>query len=539
MFGKRKASADGATVSTAASTVASTAASTVASTAASTVASTAASDANNVTRKRKSAWGPNKSTSNAKKVKSKKSVDSKSNRVTRRKTQQQIHILNNVCGTIGTDLCLSLSTYREDMLTLFDRFIYFNNVSEDIYRLGRPSANGFIRKVVYKVRDIISYAILKSSASEYADNLAYEYRVGLFLNIYRTIFPCFVQTYGLYYYKTENFWIFMKDNLKVRADTMRKSLLLQTPEQANNYSQICKRSKHAAILIEDIASKASLGHYLKFHQDELQYFATYNLVYILYQIYFPLAALCDRFTHYDLHTNNVMIYEPHPGKYITYHYHLSHDTEVTFNSTLVAKIIDYGRSYYKEDDANNSRVFYNKLCETSECTDTRVTDKYIRRGRGFVLEEKIEEIPCGDAFGFKTMSQYMKDNFQICSYERNASHDLRLLTIVRSAVLPNIGNILELAEFATMLSQVRYGEGVIPGNEAYGTEENLTVDLNIINNVLQAEEKLRHILRQDTDLQRLNATKYNNIDNKLGDLHIYSDGTPMHFEINISRRRSI
>ena len=34
----------------------------------------------------------------------------------------------------------------------------------------------------------------------------------------------------------------------------------------------------------------------------------------------PLATLSETFTHYDLHSRNVLIYEPVPGKYIDYKY---------------------------------------------------------------------------------------------------------------------------------------------------------------------------------------------------------------------------
>jgi hypothetical protein len=108
-----------------------------------------------------------------------------------------------------------------------------------------------------------------------------------------------------------------------------------------------------------------------------------------------------------------------------------------------------------------------------------------------------------------------------------------LLINVRAYVFRSIGNIDELSEFSTMLSQVRYGEGITSNKKYNGTVENLTEESGKINNILQAEKALRHILRGNTSLQELNQTKYNDINKKLGDLHIYSDGRPMIFDINM------
>jgi hypothetical protein len=40
-----------------------------------------------------------------------------------------------------------------------------------------------------------------------------------------------------------------------------------------------------------------------------------DLLNVLYQIYMPLASLSETFTHYDLQSRDVLIYEPVPGKY--------------------------------------------------------------------------------------------------------------------------------------------------------------------------------------------------------------------------------
>jgi hypothetical protein len=96
-----------------------------------------------------------------------------------------------------------------------------------------------------------------------------------------------------------------------------------------------------------------------------------HMLYVLFQIYATLACMGTGFTHYDLHTDNVLMYIPVDGKYITYHYHLSGTEEVIFNSPFMAKIIDYGRCYME----HLSESIHEKVCNKPECGITLNEDK--------------------------------------------------------------------------------------------------------------------------------------------------------------------
>ena len=48
----------------------------------------------------------------------------------------------------------------------------------------------------------------------------------------------------------------------------------------------------------------------------------------------PLATLSDVFTHYDLHLDNILLYEPIKNGYITYNYHLNSGKIIKFDIHL-------------------------------------------------------------------------------------------------------------------------------------------------------------------------------------------------------------
>jgi hypothetical protein len=148
-------------------------------------------------------------------------------------------------------------------------------------------------------------------------------------------------------------------------------------------------------------------------------FFTVHLVTYLFQVYCPLSIIANDFTHYDLHTNNVLIYTPSEcnhnntisysssDKYIRMIYHYTDGTNVEFNTFGIAKIIDYGRSYVNDTSAKiTTELFYDELCKV---------DKKCGVEYGYSILEK--EDPYGSYH-------------YICSQKRNMSHDMRLVNII-------------------------------------------------------------------------------------------------------------
>ena len=71
----------------------------------------------------------------------------------------------------------------------------------------------------------------------------------------------------------------------------------------------------------------------------------------------------DTFTHYDLHWNNLHVYEPAPGKYIQYHYHLVNDMPpVSFKSKSCTS--EYGCN----EISNGDTVYVDGLNATFQVT---------------------------------------------------------------------------------------------------------------------------------------------------------------------------
>ena len=150
-------------------------------------------------------------------------------------------------------------------------------------------------------------------------------------------------------------------------------------------------------------------------------FVTKDLLYVLYQVYMTLASLSTVFTHYDLHRDNVLVYEPVAGSHIEYHYHHSSTSggkkETVFRSKYIAKIIDYGRCYYNDtssaSNASESKSFYDNLV-CKECKPKCGTG----RGYGW-MEYKPKQI---------------KSAYYISSQRSNPSHDMRLLYSIGNKV---------------------------------------------------------------------------------------------------------
>jgi len=422
--------------------------------------------------------------------------------MSRRETTHTVQILNQLCGSIGIDLCLSLTQYRMDILKLFDGFKYFNNMKDFLEPVGNISVNGFVRRLTYEVENIKTYAILKSALNKMSDNLIYEYLVGRQLNMLRNIFPCFVETYSIYSYKKNEHW---KECKKTSAIISSEELNSYLVLRESDYTEmIFEEPEKAAILIENIPSAIPLSQFMTIREritaddfTAIVDFAEIELIYCLYQIYYVLDILKYDFTHYDLHDENIMIVKLPEGKYITYHFKTSDDKEVVFNSIYCVKIIDYGRS------------FFSKI--SMEVYD--IVDKYAKefiernptRNRSSVLK----------SIGFHSMSEESYVNFRIKSQARNMSHDLRLL---HENIVPKLKVLSErnpsserLTLLKRVLSKINYGRGMFNWL-GLGTDEIIAEEYTgTISNVGQAEKALRSLIPTQPSYSSFT---------KMGDLYI-------------------
>jgi hypothetical protein len=442
--------------------------------------------------------------------------------------KRKSEFLKAICSDSG--FCYALGKNRTKIFDFFDGFVRFEYVKPPIVAIGNPSSNGFVKSIRYERHGYTANAVLKSSTKSTADNLAYEFLVGMFLNKMGNQYPCFVQTYGLYYYKTNSDWMHARDTKRMSSNILKHSLQLHTTldkfkrdiKNAIDY-EAGEFSKYAAVLIQHFPNVTTFGDYLDdMSEDGVDWcnFSIKELPYILYQIYMPLAAMSKVFTHYDLHQNNVLLYEPVPGKYIQYHYHLEKET-VQFKSKFIAKVIDYGRAFYKDVEVKNVSAtdVLKRTCVLDECN--------------------LDGEDCGDQSGFRYLSNTLKPStYYMSSSEHNPSADLRLLHLIKKSFNThgyNVGNgdcgpnDLEEEAFESIdkiLDMIVFGVGLQPDQTKYGTKPLGSGLPGNIQNVNDVEDLLREGLLTNLALKAFNESYYENME-KICDIHVYSDGRNM------------
>jgi len=402
------------------------------------------------------------------------------------------HFLSIVCPNSG--VCTAFGKNTDELTQFFKGFTNFNYAVSPVRRIGAVSNNGFVNEIEYEKQGYKAHAILKSSQNEKADNLVYEYLVGIkYINRKIKAFPCFVQTHGLYFYDSPENWKILKDNKHLEKSHL-KHLTLQ-----NNigYVKACKESTYASLLIQHIQNAKSIEDMIK--QSE---FIKNDLLHVLFIVYHALSSLSKTFTHYDLHTGNVLLYKPAGGKYIQYHYHHSDGTETTFFSPYIPKIIDYGRSFFDNGNVKSKNI-YDKICTINGCKPH-----------------------CGSDYGFAWLDP--EPYLTISSSKKNESHDLRLLNKLKKEILhvPDTESHIELDK---ILKRIVYGVGITEiKNKEYGTMEDLTISNTKIYNVKGAYASLKKAI-ENPEVVKENLMNFSSL-KKIGDLHVYDNEEPMKYE---------
>jgi len=295
-----------------------------------------------------------------------------------------IDIENNLINEINLiteclqnhDVC-SLIKQQQNILAKYMEYCTLDSLV-NVRSIGKPSNNGFNLLLTYNREFVLdvgninveSSCVLKSSKRKNADNLLYEYFVGRYLNKrINENFPFFVTTHGLYKYKSTNHYQYVLDNFNnIDINLLKQSIeLRQCKVIRNKLSEDDRKQQwrdwlrssfddplRTCILIETVPHAKGLWHYLNNNDDS---FYMYSLIPVLFQVYGALNKLRDVFTHYDLHTDNVLL-TILPGHYFSYTFHYN-GIVYKFDSFFLVKIIDYGRSYCEK-----SERIIQELCET-------------------------------------------------------------------------------------------------------------------------------------------------------------------------------
>ena len=389
-------------------------------------------------------------------------------------------LLGNLCSS-DSGSCLTFGKYVKPIKKLFKDFILFKYAFPVARRIGTPSANGFVYEITYETQGIRAHTILKcslppSNPGDLIDGLYYEYLVGhLFVNECYNRFPCFLETYGVYHMnravvtnisKIKTYPITeLKDQLNRFKPMSNGQMVNETLMRQLRIS--CKNQFETCILIQHISSADSMNSYFNKNFYNRNYYLV-EMPQLLYQVYAPLAILGDTFTHYDLHTDNVLLYNIGSEKYIQMNYIFPNGTIVSFKTHMICKIIDYGRSYFYTNDTVNSKTIYNKVCEA--CIDTENPENKCGEGNGYTWFDK--DTP-------------LEENFYILSSEPNVSHDLRLLNDYK--IDPRNGHKRYPLGITKVINDLYY-------KDTYGTPSHPESVPGKIYNVMDAEVRLRELV---------------------------------------------
>ena len=472
--------------------------------------------------------------------------------------------LKNECSDSG--VCLAFGKETKRIKRHFNNFVDLKYAISPVKRFGSTSINGFVNEISYERDGYKAKAILKSTTKRDSDNLLFEYLVGQYINKQCLVFPCFIETYGWYKYNTHSDWDFMEKSGQTTIEILKASLEIgevalqkyietqvsaggnlclddkhkippderDCTEMESLFKFACENSQYLSILTQHISNAKSL-HSMIISATDVD-FPKHDLINVLYQIYMPLSTLAETFTHYDFHLVNTLIYEPVVGKYIDYKYKFIDKTmpAVKFKCRYMAKIIDYGRSFFNDTSnkeiTGNSRSIYETICKNIQECDGGGTN-------GLPLNY------CGEDQGFSNFdtSKYGLNHY-INSGVPNITHDLLLLYRVKKLLKsPSLSHKLSNPLLQTIFDRSEYGNELLIEAEQlktgvpkyeYGSPELYDTNPLIdgmpeqIDNVIDAHNALKtQVIKNKTD----NASYYQTM-TSIGKLKIYESGKPMKFK---------
>lgn len=391
------------------------------------------------------------------------------------KYTRKARFLNSVCSNSG--LCIAFGIYSDEIKKFFNGFASFDYV-ESVRPVGIASSNGFVYSIEYKHRGYIANAILKSSSKPSGDNLMYEYIVGKQINkLYYKRYPIFVETYDYYYtYKNNLEW----NSFRLGIPNPNLKAVYNVHKEVD-YQLSCEKSKYLCILVQHIANASTL--------DEMppEFYDT-EFLNSLYQIYYTLSKISNDYTHYDLHTGNVLVYLPDNTKYIQYIFHHSSGQTVSFKSRYLIKMIDYGRSYIEVATNKVKR----EICPIPECNPQ-----------------------CGYNVGYNVDGT--KSPHFIETWKCNKSHDLRLLSILKSDL-----RRMHALSGNPIVKQILNKLNKVVFTTTFGTKQVIKSGLpSKIVNVNDAEIAFKELLLKPDFIAK--NEQYASAYTKMGDLHIYAD----------------
>lgn len=366
-----------------------------------------------------------------------------------KRTQRLASLLNVACA--DSDFCIEIGAYEDEINQLFNNFTNFSMVDmKNITRIGERSTNGAVLRVPFAAHTTttdahhpyIAYTVMKFAQQEMSDNLGYEGWVGeQLINTVCSRIPHFVRTYGVY--RITNSPVSMQNHFQTlsngKANTSIFSSYVRVPPDKLIAPNVCKNPMRLVLMLQHFKHFYPLHSLLtnQIGSGFSSHWVRANINSALFQVYYTLNCLKDRFTHYDLNTFNVALYCPFgdPLHFIEMHYHVKDplgsgtEIELVFPTSYLVKIIDYGRAYANLL-STPSVVKRPTTTRTVSSAPPTNTAEYVKQ----ICAEKSCLYSCGDVKGFYVINGQNATAQSKMRYVnptlRNRSADLRLLHIV-------------------------------------------------------------------------------------------------------------
>jgi len=275
----------------------------------------------------------------------------------------------------------NFNTNKDILLNKYD-FYDYNLILSPISRLGDPSENGFINKLLFKNKsdNKLFTIIMKTSIKKQADNNYYEFVVGNCINKLKNYFPNFVYTFRFMSLSSElknglnngNF-----TNIEKFKDTESKEIDDDKLLSYNNIGNGCKNNDKSSIFIEYVPNSLSINELL--NDPTFINYKNIEIFNILFQIYALLSSLKEVYTHYDLHESNVMYVKIPDDKIVTINYTIN-NIVYNIHTHYIPVIIDYGRSHVNclkigesfNPSLINSKIYSEIVCENPNCNSEKL-----------------------------------------------------------------------------------------------------------------------------------------------------------------------
>ena len=404
----------------------------------------------------------------------------------------------------------------------------FNRIIQPI---GNNSHNGFIRKFNYVNNGITLDVVLKSNKKKSTDNPYYEYLAGQCINEFSKYFPFFSRTYAIGQYKNRTFWNYF-GSINKRTDLPYDiSHYIEYFDVAASLDQkvknSCINSDMKNVFTQFINIKKSLLEYFHNFTDASYHFEVKyqnqltKHILLLYLVYGTLSKLGNYFTHYDLHMNNVVLYEIPNNNYIDIVIKTINGKKIILKSRYLPIIIDYGRGYFNchalQSGILDSPSLMKKVCEydiTNPIPADKVCPNICGNEVGYQFSGKINPDGSIDSTGV--------DDFYINLGKRNISHDLRLLSdlnhIIDFSYLDQ--DISYIKQFTDLLKEINYRSYNPYGMPETEHPQPPPQPQNSINNIHDAARALDEIVRNPEYIRHINTVVLNSNPDYYGELSI-------------------